>query len=137
MRKYTKSPKKVAIEWIKAADIKKRLNQLIDRLELKWVQKGRIFCYRSYRSSSRAYARIWGFSRLWQMALNEKPAYIIEVLAEKFDGLSDFEKDKVLLHELSHIPKNFSGSLVPHFKRGKRSFDKRTKILIEKYSKER
>jgi predicted metallopeptidase len=89
---------------------------------------------RSNLSSSRAYARIWGLSKVWQMALSQKPAYIIEVLSQHFDKLTDKDKDKVLLHELAHIPKNFSGSLLAHIRhRGKRNFHDRVEELFSQY----
>lgn len=75
-------------------------------------------------------ARIWSFGKIWQLALNQKPAYIIEVISEKFDSLSDKEKNNVLLHEIAHIPNNFSGALVPHIRRGKRNFFTKVKRLI-------
>ena len=122
------------VDWQKAADIKKRINKLILSLELDWLNANKIICMRSSNSSSRAYARIWGLSRIWQIALDCKAAYVIEVLSNRFDNLSQKEQDKVLLHELAHIPKNFSGSLLPHIrKRGKRNFKDRVNQLVAKY----
>jgi predicted metallopeptidase len=55
---------------------------------------------------------------VWQQTLGLEPAYILEVIAEKFNKLSQSDQDKVLIHELLHIPKNFSGALVPHKHKG-------------------
>jgi predicted metallopeptidase len=52
--------------------------------------------------------------KIFQRALNLEPNYVIEVLSKYYDRLTDDEKSKVLIHELLHIPKNFSGALVPH-----------------------
>lgn len=101
----------------KAADIQKRLKKILAANNHTHVKPARIFCFRSYGSRARARARIWAFPRIWQLALNLEPGYVIEVLSEKFDHLPEREKDRVLLHELAHIPKNFSGSLLPHLRR--------------------
>ena len=62
----------------------------------------------------------------------------IEVLSEKFDRLNKLEQDKILLHELAHIPKNFSGSLLPHIrKKGKRNFEDRVHELVAVHSKKK
>jgi predicted metallopeptidase len=133
VQKYIKFHKKSKkIEWSPAPDVKRRVLKLLNSLSLGWSKKPRIFCFRSLNANTRAYARIWGLSRIWQQALNLSPSYIIEVISEKFDELSDFEQDKVLLHEIAHIPKNFSGALVPHIRRGKRNFrDKVEKHLLD------
>lgn len=130
-RKIKKSPNGVL--WTKAPDVEKKVKNILKKLD-STLDIENIYFYRSTFSKSRAYARIWGLSRLWQMALGVKPSYIIEVLSQHFDKLSEHEKDKVLLHELAHIPKNFSGSLLPHTrKRGKRNFNDRVKTLIGKF----
>lgn len=119
------------IIWKRAPDIKKRLSSISKKLDMHWIKPSRLFVYRSHNSVARAYARTWGFPRIWQMSLNESPAYVIEVLSEQFDRLSVGEQDKVLVHELAHIPKNFSGSLLAHIrKRGKRNFHGRVEQLV-------
>lgn len=123
------------MEWDSAQDIKKRIVYLAKNAEIDWIQTSRIFTYRSQMSKTRAYARTWGLPALWQRSLNVEPAYIIEVISEHFDKLSQKDQDKVLLHEITHIPKNFSGALLPHIRRGKRSFHKRLEILVDKYLK--
>lgn len=132
--KYRRNKKLSArIEWFFAPDVKKRVAEVAGRAKVNWIETSRIYCFRSTGSKTRARARIWGLSRIWQMALKTKPAYIVEVISEKFDNLSTREQDEVLLHELAHIPGNFSGSLLPHIRRGKRNFHDRVEKLIAQY----
>ena len=123
----------IHVEWNKANDIKERVLHLVESLNLDWLDKSSIHFFRSNKSTSRAYARIWGLAKVWQLALKRKPAYIIEVLSERFDRLSKREQDKVLLHELAHIPKNFSGSLLPHTRRGIKNFHDNVEELFAQY----
>jgi predicted metallopeptidase len=122
----------VDIVWYKDVGLKKRLKAVIVSSGVDWVNLSRIFAFGSKNAKTRAYARIWGLSRIWQKALKVDPAYILEVISEKYDKLSDHEKNKVLLHELAHIPKNFSGALVPHIRHGKRNFYTKVNKLIKK-----
>ncbi len=137
MQRFTRYSKRrlQAINWAYASDVKKRIKNLSSSLDLNWLQKSRIFCFRSKNAKTSAIARIWGFGRIWQKALRQPPAYIVEVVSEEYDELSDLEKDKVLLHEITHIPKNFSGALMPHIRRGKRSFHNKVHELIIQYEK--
>ena len=121
------------IEWTDARDIKKRILFLIKQTGVDWIISSRVFTYRSINSKTRAYARTWGLPSLWQRALGVDPGYIIEVISEHFDKLSETDKDKVLLHELTHIPKNFSGALIPHIRHGKRNFRGKVDELISRY----
>ncbi len=107
-----------------AEDIQKRVIAIIEKLELRHIDRDKIICMRSFGSKGRAYARIWSFPKIWQKALSLDTHYIIEVLSEKFDSLSREEQDKTLIHELLHVPKTFSGALVPHKCFGKK-IDKR------------
>ncbi|MBI1982429.1 MAG: metallopeptidase [Candidatus Levybacteria bacterium] len=107
------------MEWYEAADIKKDIENLVRVLDLPHIDSSRIFCYRTNGSKSRSYARIWSFPKIFQTALKIKSAYVIEVLSKHFDKLNPDEQKKVLIHELLHIPKNFSGALLPHRGRGR------------------
>jgi predicted metallopeptidase len=133
VQRFLKLSKPKGVVWLPAPDVKKKLLNISIVLQLTWVKTSRIFCVRSAGTSTRAIARIWGLGRVWQLALSQKPAYIIEVISERFDRLGEDEKDKVLLHEISHIPKNFSGALLPHIRRGKRSFHNKLEILVAQY----
>lgn len=123
---------RVDIIWQEDKKLKQSLKKTIKEAAVDWVKTSRVFTYRSENAKTRAYARIWGLSRIWQKALKVEPAYILEVISEKYDRLSDREKSKVLLHEVAHIPKNFSGALVPHIRRGKGNFYKKVNNLIKR-----
>jgi len=134
MRKFARGRKSTkSVDWVAAPDIAKRSFKLITDLGMDWILYERLFFYRSTDSKARAYARTWGLPSLWQRALGVEPGYIIEVLSEHFDKLGPRDQDKVILHELTHIPHNFSGALVPHTSRRKGSFHKKLDELVEKY----
>ena len=101
-----KKRKKTAarIDWQPAPDVDKRIKYLAKNLDLDWLNKDNIHSFRSKNSKTRAHARIWGLPRIWQKALQEEASYVIEVISEKYDRLSEKERDKVLLHEVVHIP---------------------------------
>lgn len=98
----------------RAPDIQKIVKRVLPHLPFEYIDGDRIVCMRSFKATSRARARIWSFPRIWQMALKIPAHYVIEVLSQHFDRLNDDDKTRVIIHELMHIPKNFSGSLVPH-----------------------
>ena len=134
MKRLKRARKSIkAVDWVEAPDIAKRSLKLITDLNMDWILFERLFFYRSTDSKARAYARTWGLPALWQRSLKVEPGYIIEVLAEHFDKLDKRNQDKVILHELTHIPHNFSGALVPHTRRRKGSFKDKLEILIDKY----
>lgn len=102
------------MRWEKAHDIQKRITFLVKQLDLTYIKPSQVICFRSVGSVSRARARIWSLPTIWQQALNVPAHYCLEVLSEKFDRLSLDDQERVLIHELVHIPKTFSGALVPH-----------------------
>ena len=111
--------KNTKLEWTDAKDVKRDLNKVIKVLEFDHIKPSRVFCYRTEGSKAKAYARTWMMPKIFQSALNIEPAYVIEVLSKYYDKLSDDEKTRVLIHELLHIPKNFSGALLSHHGRNR------------------
>ena len=120
------------MNWEHAKDVAQDLKDILSKISMPHVDMKRVIAFRSFGSSSRARARIWSFPKIWQQALNHPAHYVLEVLSEKYDRLSIDDKKRELIHELLHIPKNFSGSLRPH-KAHKWRLDHR---LVEKYFKE-
>ena len=129
-RRKRKAQKKV--EWIKDDTIKERVVRLVVDLEIDWVVPDLLYTFRSYNSASNAIARIWGLNKVWQMAIDHDPAYVLEVISERFDRLSERQKDEVILHELAHIPRNFSGALMAH-SHGKGAFHDKLDKFIRDY----
>lgn len=97
-----------------AEDIKNQIEKILQKVPFEHIDSQRLICFRSFGSKSRANARIWALPRIWQMALSVKPHYVIEILSERFDKMNSDDKTRVLIHELLHIPKTFSGALRPH-----------------------
>lgn len=97
-----------------APEIKRTIRLLIKQLNFVHMKPNNIHCIRSFDAKTRAYARIWGMSRLFKEVAGIEPHYIIEVISQRFDKLNQREKIKTLIHELMHIPKTFSGALLSH-----------------------
>ncbi|HEV2339873.1 MAG TPA: putative metallopeptidase [Patescibacteria group bacterium] len=127
--------KAVKLEWEEAPQIKQDIVRLISTLEIPYIPLDRIFCYRSFGSSSRSYARIWSFPKIFQHALQIEPSYVIEVLAKYYDTLDRDRQLQVLIHELLHIPKNFSGSLLPHRNSQGKHLEKTARELFQEYKR--
>ena len=106
---------KLPLQYLEAPDVKMLVDEIIERLDFFHVVSHSVYCYRSKGSKSkRIIARIHGFGRIWQKALGLSPAYVIEVLSERYDSLSQEDKEKTVIHELMHIPKGFKGGFRPH-----------------------
>ena len=102
------------MDWQDAHDVKQEVADIIKYIDMSHINLNRIYFYRTTGSKTKAYARTWSFPKIFQKALSVEPAYVIEVLSQHYDKLDDDKKKKVLIHELLHIPKNFSGALLPH-----------------------
>lgn len=124
--------KRSKLEWAKSTILQKRVGFIAKTCQLDHVKTERVFCYETTGAKTRAYARIWGLNRIWQTTLETEPAYVLEVVSEKFNRLSTANKDQVLIHELLHIPKNFSGALVPHKRKGGVN-QRKVREIYEKY----
>jgi len=121
------------ISYQKAADVEQIAKKIITTLSLSYIDQDRLHFYRSNGSKSRrVQARIHGMGRIWFDALGMKPHYIIEVISEEYDRLTAEEQEKVIIHELMHIPIRFSGGFVPHRgKINKRTVDKMHRTYTE------
>jgi len=131
---FTLKTKSLKLEWQEARDVKKQASEILKVLNLSHIKLSRIFFFRTNGSKSRSYARIWTFPKIFQKALEVEPAYVIEVLSKYYDKLTPDEQKKVLIHEFLHIPKNFSGALIPHRGRN-RNLGKLANFLFEQYMK--
>ncbi len=98
-----------------APKIKARIDYIVKTLGWDYINTNKVIAFESRGTKSEnVHARCWSFPRIWQQALNQEPHYIIEVVGERYDELSEEGRDKLLIHELLHIPKTFSGALRPH-----------------------
>lgn len=97
-----------------APDLKKRMAEIVQTLNMSHLDIDRIECMRSFGSSSRrTIARCHALGKLMQKAMQTKAFYAIEFL-ERFSRMSIAEQDKVIIHELMHIPKSFGGGFRHH-----------------------
>lgn len=102
------------IKYFPADDIKERVSFIVDKLKIWYAKTERMFFIRSTGSKSNAIARIWALGKIWQKTLGIKSHYIVEVISERYDRLNTEEKDRILIHELLHLPKAFGGGLLSH-----------------------
>jgi len=103
------------IKYESAEDILARLYDIAKKIGMEHVKFSGVYAVRSHGSGSRrTIARCHALSKIWQKCLNINAVYIIEVLTERFDRMSREEQDKVLIHELMHIPKSFGGGFIHH-----------------------
>lgn len=103
------------IKYELAEDIMKRLFDITKVLGMEHVRLSGVYAIRSRGSgSARTIARCHALSKIWQLALKIDAVYLIEVISEKFDRMSSSEQDKVLIHELMHIPLSFGGGFKHH-----------------------
>jgi predicted metallopeptidase len=87
-----------------APDVEKMVSEIVDTLSYgptEWqaamgkakhqmghINEFRIICMRSRNATASAYARIWNLPDIWQKALGVSAFYIIEVLSQHYDPLS-------------------------------------------------
>lgn len=97
-----------------APDLKERLNEIVKTLNMEHIILERVECLRSFGSSTkRTIARCHTIGKVMQKGMKVPAFYTIEFL-EKFDKLSKTDQDKVIIHELLHIPKTFGGGFRQH-----------------------
>ncbi len=102
------------MKYEEAPDLKERMNDVIKTLGMNHIDAERVGCLRSFGSSTRrTIARCHALGKVMQKAMGTKAFYTIEFL-ERFDKLSKHEQDRVIIHELMHVPKTFGGGFRQH-----------------------
>jgi predicted metallopeptidase len=97
-----------------APDLKERMKDIVNTLGMSHINLERIECLRSTGSSSRrTIARCHSLGKLMQKAMKTEAFYAIEFL-EIFEKMKKEEQDKVIIHELMHVPKTFGGGFRQH-----------------------
>src|SRR3989344_8630609 len=97
------------MKYIEAPDLQMRMEDIALTLEMEHIDVSRVKCFRSHGSSTkRTIARCHTIGKLMQKAIGTRAHYAIEFL-ERFDRMPREEQDKVIIHELLHIPKTFGG----------------------------
>jgi predicted metallopeptidase len=98
-----------------ADDVQARFADIVRTLDLGYIDLEKVVCLRSRGSSARrVIARCHGMSKVLQIAMGIKAFYVLEFISERFDGLSERDRDETIIHELMHIPKNFGGGFRFH-----------------------
>ena len=103
------------IRYEEAPDVCRLVDAVLSTGLFPHVRRERVWCVRSRGARTMAVARIYGLPRVW-VVVGFEPGYVIEVVSERFDGLSCRAKLETIIHELLHIPYTFSGALRPHGK---------------------
>jgi predicted metallopeptidase len=119
-----------SIRYELAEDIQARFADIVRTLGLGYIDLEKVVCLRSRGSSARrVIARCHGMSKVLQIAMRIKAFYVLEFIAERFDGLSERDRDETIIHELMHIPKNFGGGFRFH----DHVTAQNVKVMLEKY----
>ena len=101
------------MEYHRDLEIEKQAKQIAAELAMQF-DLTRIICMRSFGSKSNSLARCHSIPRIVQKALGIEGHYVIEIVSENFDSLSESEKTKTIIHELMHIPKSMGGGFRQH-----------------------
>jgi predicted metallopeptidase len=103
------------LEYLPAPEIDEVLARIIRSLEMDHIQLGRVRAIRSRGTKSRRIlARCHGLPKAIQTGLSLPPHYVIELVSENYDRLTEAEQTKTLIHELLHIPRIFGGGFRNH-----------------------
>lgn len=103
------------MEYSQAPEIDEELARIIRTLEWDHVDPERVRAIRSRGTKSRRIlARCHGLPKALQTGLAIPAHYVIELVSENYDRLSDEEQTKTLIHELMHIPRIFGGGFRNH-----------------------
>ena len=98
-----------------APEIESKLKRISRKLKMDHIDLDRVKGVRSYGSTGKGIiARCHALPKVMQLALGIDAHYVIEILTENYDRLSQEEQIKILIHELMHIPETFGGGFRMH-----------------------
>ncbi|ACP39188.1 conserved hypothetical protein [Sulfolobus islandicus M.14.25] len=120
------------IKYVRSRDGEDLLRDIVIILGLDYINLDRVRVVYSYGTKSKAIARIWAVPKIVLETFNLEPLYVIELVSERFDRLSNEDKIKVMIHEILHIPYKFSGGLRAH---GRKVNNREVNKLYKKYIK--
>ena len=113
------------IRYFDAPDVRAVAHDVVLMLGWRHVDLENVGFVRSTGSKARrTIARCHALGKAMQVGMRRKKGfYLIEVISERFDKLSVKDRQKVVIHELMHIPKTFGGGFVHHDKVHEKSVD--------------
>ncbi len=113
------------MKYEKAEDLKRRAQEIVNKMGWFHVDLNNVGFLRSFGSSSRrTVARCHAMGKAMQIALDRKGFYLLEFISERFDKMSINDQTRVIIHELMHIPKTFGGGFIHHDKVNDKSVEK-------------
>src|SRR3989344_6024627 len=104
----------MGIKYHAAPDIERIARDIVASLAMHHDFSRITFLRSTGSQSRRTIARCHALPRVMQAALACKGHYAIEVIAERFDPLSEEERLKTVIHELLHVPKSMGGGSRHH-----------------------
>lgn len=121
----------MAIKYFSAEDVKEKAHEIVKVLNWKHIDLENVGFLRSTGSTSRGtIARCHALGKAMQLAMKRVQGfYLIEVIHERYDKLSEEDKIDTIIHELMHIPKSFGGGFIHHDIVN----DKNVKIVMEHF----
>ena len=103
------------IKFYRALDLEEKVKEMVRILGWSHIDLSRVRCMRSSGSSAkRTLARCYALGKIWQKALDMPAHYIIEVIDEQWQRMSEAQREETLLHEIMHIPHSFGGGFRHH-----------------------
>jgi predicted metallopeptidase len=103
------------MEYTPLPKIDTEIAQIIRVLGWEHLDPNRIHVVSSRGTKSRRIlARCHALPKALQTGLAIPAHYVIELVSENYDPLSEMEKTKTLIHELLHIPATFGGGFRHH-----------------------
>lgn len=103
------------MEYRPAPEVDEEIARIIAFFKWDHLDSKRVRTIRSYGTKSRRIlARCHTLPKAMQTGLGLPAHYVIELVSENYDPLSEKEKTKTLIHELLHIPVTFGGGFRHH-----------------------